>query len=258
MENEIDNGYIENAINELEENFGIKEDICSEKLFSLVRTGKIKESVEIIARQIGLPIKINIIKVPNNYKAQNDDNKFHGTYLVKTDQHGSGIDGITAQVIIPGDLPFYGSSGLNGYPIDVKISENCINCPVVFSMIMAHELSHVLLRSLCHPKKDNEFYTDLIAMILGFKTIFQNGRRMITTEGEFDLMSRAVKTTTTTYGYLSDSQSAFAMGKIATILKKNKERKEELFKSIKLFKKTLLKYKAIIFIWRKGVRNLLL
>ena len=227
MDNEISNEYVEKAINELTKFFGIKEPVSSGNIFQKIRSGKVKEAIKLIARQLGLPVDINITNVPNDYKAQNNDNQFHSTHLAKVHQYGSGGEGITAQVSIPGNLPFYGSSALNDYPINVKISDNCTKHPVVFAMIMAHELSHILLHSLNHPQKENEFYTDLTAIILGFQNIFQNGRKITETDVEHGFMSTTTKTQTVTYGYLNDEQFNFARNKINTILENNRKRKRQ-------------------------------
>lgn len=251
MENEISNEYIENAINELNSFFGVKEPILSENIFSSIRCGKIKEAMELIARQLGLPIDINITNVSNDYRSQNNDNQFHGTHLTKVHQHGSGSEGITAQVTIPGSLPFYGSSVLNGYPINVKISDNCTEHPVVFAMIMAHELSHVLLYSLNHSQKENEFYTDLTAIMQGFQNIFQNGRKITKTDVEHDVMTTTTITQTTTYGYLNDNQFNFARDKINSILQKNKERKKLLLDKLKKLTRVLSKYEKTLVNFKK-------
>lgn len=252
MKNEISNQYIKNAINELVKLFGVKEPISGENIFSLIREGKVEDATKLIARQLGLPIDINIITVPNDYRFQKGANQFQSTDLVRVTQHGLWYsEGITAQVSIPGNLPFYGSSTLNGYPINVKISENCINYPVVFSMIMAHELSHVLLYSLMHPKRDNEFYTDLLAIMLGFQNIFQTGRKVPTGEGIPEFMSTAFMTTTTSYGYLTDEQFNFALYKISSILERNRERKEISSNELEKFTKLLLKYEKGLFRFKK-------
>jgi hypothetical protein len=256
MENEISNEYIENAINELVNFFGVKEPVSSENIFSLIRDGKVKDAIKLIARQLDLPIDINITNVPNDYRSQNGDNRFHSTYLAKVHQHGSGSEGITAQVLIPGSLPFYGSSTLIGYPINVKVSDNCTEHPVVFAMIMAHELSHVLLYSLHHPKKENEFYTDLTAIILGFQNIFQNGRKITKTDVEHDFMSTTTITQTTTYGYLNDEQFNFACNKVNSILNKNRERKKLLSEEFKKFTKLLSKYEKNLFKFEKFLEYL--
>ena len=256
MENEISNEYIENAINKLEKFFGVKEEISSKRLFSLMKSDKVKESMKMIAQQLDLPIDVNIVNVPSDYRTQSDDNQFHSTHLARVSQRGSGSEGITAQVSIPGNLPSFGSTALNSYPINVKISENCTEHPVVFSMVMAHELSHVLLHSLRHAEKDNEFYTDIVAMMLGFKTIFRNGRKITTAKEEHGLMSTTIRTTTTTYGYLSDEQFNFAKNKINLIFKKNHGRKKLLLKDVKKFKKILSKYKITFFRFSKFIEYL--
>lgn len=243
MENEISNEYIENAINELEKFFGVKEPVLSKDIFLSIRSGKVKDAIKLIARQFGLPIDINITNVPNDYRSQNDGNQFHSTHLAKVHQHGSGSEGITAQVTIPGSLPFYGSSALNGYPINVKISDNCTEHPVVFAMIMAHELSHILLYSLSHPKKENEFYTDLTAIMLGFQNIFKNGRKITTTEEEPGFMSTTIRTQTTTYGYLTDNQFNFVRNKIDSILRETRNSKKNFSKKIVNYERLLSVYK---------------
>ncbi|MCK5594868.1 hypothetical protein KAI19_01670 [bacterium] len=256
MENKISNEYIENVINKLEKFFGVKEEISSKELFSLMKNGKVKKSMKMIAQQLDLPIDINIVNVPSDYRTQSGDNQFHSTHLARVSQHGSGSEGITAQVNIPGNLPFFGSTALNGYPINVKISKNCTEHPVVFSMVMAHELSHVLLHSLRHAEKDNEFYTDIVAMMLGFQTIFQNGRKIITTKEEHGFMSTTIRTTTTTYGYLSDEQFNFAKNKINLIFKKNRGREKFLLKEVEKFKKALSKYNITFFRFSKFIEYL--
>jgi len=256
MENEISNEYIENAINEIEKFFGVKEPVSSKNIFLLIRDGKTKDAMKLIARQLDLPIDINITNVPNDYRAQNSGNQFHSTHLAKVHQHGSSSEGITAQVTIPSSLPFYGSSALNGYPINIKISDNCTEHPVAFATIMAHELSHVLLYSLRHPKKENEFYTDLTAIMLGFQNIFRTGRKITKTDVEHGFMSTTTRTQTITYGYLNDNQFNFAHNKINSILKRNRKGKKLLSKRLKKFTKLLSKYEETLFRFKKFLEYL--
>lgn len=261
MDNEISNEYIDKAINELAKFFGVKEPVLSENIFQNIRGGKVKEAMKLIARQLDLPIDINITNVPNDYRAQNSDNQFHSTHLVKVHRHRSGSEGITAQVFIPGSLPFYSSSALKDYPINVKISDNCTKHPVVFSMIIAHELSHILLYSLNHPQKENEFYTDLTAIILGFQNIFQNGRKITETGMQQGFIGTTTRTTT--YGYLNDEQFNFARSKINKILEINRKRKKLLSDAIKKlnkqlttkYKKTLYKFKKFLDFLTKNTSN---
>ena len=264
MENKLSNEYIENAVNELEKFFGVKEPVLRQNIFALIRGSQIKKATKLIARQLGLPIDINIINVPNNYQAQNTngnsnqsyDNQFHSTQLTKAYQDGSAHEGITAQVTIPGNLPFYGSSALNNYPINVKISDNCTAYPAAFTLIMAHELSHILLHSLSYSQKENEFYTDLTAMILGFCDIFQSGRKIEETSIKQDFIITTTQTQTTTYGYLNDEQFDFAYNKINSILKENRARKKLLSNNLKKFIKLFSKYEKILHKFKNFLRYL--
>ena len=123
-------------------------------------------------------------------------------------------------------------------------------------MIMAHELSHILLYSLHHPKKENEFYTDLTAIMLGFQNIFQHGRKITKTNVEHGFMSTTTITQTTTYGYLNDEQFNFACNKVNSILNKNRERKNLLSKELKKFTKLLSKYEKNLFKFKRFLEYL--
>ena len=104
MESKISNEYIENVIKELEKFLGVKEPIPDKDIFLLIKNGKVKDAIKLIALQFGLPIDISITNVPNDYRSQGGDNQFHSTHLAKV--HGSGSEGITAQVAIPSGVPF--------------------------------------------------------------------------------------------------------------------------------------------------------
>lgn len=244
----IDNKYISNAIDELINLLGIKEDIPPAILLKTLRAGKIKECVENMAHYLGLPIAVNI-----SYSS-----KFESRSLATTDSSGRGVGGITAQVSIPGHLPFYGSSGLQNFPINVKVSGNYQRHPETFMAIMAHELAHVLLHSLKFKKKDNEFYTDLTAMILGFPDVMRSGRKVVETREKYDPIrtTKMIETTTTTYGYLSDEQFNFAFNRINEILNKSAASKEKLFEKLTTYRQKLLSYKKEFFKFNKFVEYL--
>jgi hypothetical protein len=247
MENGISVQYIENAIQELNNYFGVKEPILGENIFLLIRNGKVKDAVKLIARQLGLPIDISIIYVPTDYKAQNSDNQFKSKYLAKINKKGTGSEGITAQVTIPSNLPSYFSSNLDGFLINVKISENCAQNPISFTLVMAHELSHILLHSLFHLQKDNEFYTDLTAIMQGFQIIFKKGRRKTVSKITTNQNGSLVTTTnTTTFGYLSDEQFSYAYNKINRILGENRNTKLLLSKEAKHFNILLSNYEITL------------
>jgi hypothetical protein len=252
--NEVDNKYIEDAINRLLTTVGVKEYINHDRLISLVNSKKIKEAIKEIAKYLGLPIEVNLSYVPKGYRPGANDG-FQSTHLVKTDWRGRGTGGITAQVSIPGNLPFYGTPGMINFPISIRVSENCAENPATFISVMAHELSHIVLYSLWHKEKENEFYTDLTAMMLGYGDIMRTGRKVVKTESFTDhgfLSSQTTTSTqTTTYGYLSDDNFNFAHERISKILNTYKKAKEKIIKNIKGFEKEIKKQKEESIYFRK-------
>ena len=210
----IDNKYIEDAIVTLEKALGVKDHVSGQALISLVESHNVGECIREIAKYLGLPIRIDLSYVPRGYRADRTDG-FSSTDLVKTAWGSRGGQGITAQVSIPECLPLYGTPGLNNYPIGVRISEDCTDSPATFIAVMAHELSHVVLHSFWHREKDNEVYTDLTAMMLGFSAVMKDGRKVVKTAEH----PGRTETETTTYGYLSDGQFAYAYDRIEAILR---------------------------------------
>ncbi len=250
----ISNSYIEQAVKILADSIGIKDSVDDQKIISLVSQKKVKEGIKEIAEYLGLPIEINLSYVPKGYHPDNTNN-FHSTHLVKTDWRGRGSESIIAQISIPSDLPMYGTSGLNNFPISVRVSENCTDNPEAFITTMAHELSHILLYSLWHKEKDNEIYTDITAMMLGFSNIIKNGRKVNKTSSSTDygLFSNTTTTTTetTTYGYLSDDNFNCAYNKIEEILNRYKQGKNRLVAKIKEITKKLKKNRKTIAYFQK-------
>jgi len=238
----IDNKYISNAIDELINLLGIKEDIPTGTLLKTLRAGKIKECVESMAHYLGLPIAVNI-----SYS-----NKFESRSLATTDSSGRGVGGITAQVSIPGHLPFYGSSELQNFPISVQVGGNFQRHPETFMAIMSHELAHILLHSLRYKEKDNEFYTDLTAMILGFSNVVRIGRKVVETREKYN----STEIATTTYGYLSDELFDFALNKIDDILIENFDFKENVLKKTIAYRNQIFSYKKAFLKFRKFMEYL--
>ena len=219
METEVKNDYIAKALNELILVLGTKDYIDHQKLISLIHSKKIKETIKTIASHLGLPVEINLSYVPKGYRPSSNDG-FHSTHLVKTDWRGKGASSITAQVSIPSNLPIYGTREMVNFPISVRLSANCAENPATLITVMAHELSHILLYSLLHKEKENEFYTDLTAMMLGFANIMKMGRKIVktSTSTKFFSSTTTTHTETTTYGYLSDKNFNFALKKIESVL----------------------------------------
>ena len=237
----VSNEYINNAIDELTAQLGVKDPIAVQTILKPLRASEIKGGTKRIAEYLGLPIEINLSDAP-----------FESTDLAKTDHTGQGVASITAQVSIPTYLPSYGTPGLRGFPIFVRVSDSCLTRPVTFAAIMAHELSHIVLHSLQHRERDNEFYADLTAMILGFSHVMKDGRKVKKTQTvqtmNYVICSQTLtQTTTTTYGYLSDSQFQLAFDKIERLVRKYRascrDPKKELLRKLSEQEKKILAYK---------------
>jgi len=238
----IDNEYIGNATDELINFVGIKEEVSVRFLLKPLYAGNVKGCIENIANYLGLPIAVNLLY----------SDKFESRALATTDRTGRGVEGITAQVSIPSYLPFYGTAELQGFPITVKVSHNCKNYPLTFLAIMAHELSHILLHSLWHKEKDNEIYTDLTAMLLGFSEVMEEGRKIEETRNK----GMYTETHVATYGYFSDTQFNFAYNRISEIRKETINLKKELPKKLTTFRKQLSSYKKELFLFSKFLEYL--
>jgi len=245
----LTNDDISNALVELIACLGIKKDMpfddLGNDLRTLLRKKDTEGCVQEIATRLGLPIHISLSYVPKGFRPGRTDG-FRSSALARTDWTGRGIEGITAQVSIPEHLPMFGTAGLQGYPIRVRVSENCYAYPDTFSAIMAHELSHVLLASLRSPHKDSELHTDLVPILLGFRDIVRSGRKTIksTTNGN------TTTTRTTTYGYLTDGQFDFVCSYVTGILERHHRDKkrlteivEQVYRKIKKADRSLSKFR---------------
>ena len=133
---------------------GVREAIRSNAFASFLRREDIQGCVQLIASRLGLPVRISVSYVSEDSKAGGTDG-FRTTALVRTGSSGRGTEGIVAQVEIPQNLPMYGTQALQDYTVHVRISRNCLEYPLTFVTIIAHELSHILLASLLHPKRDS-------------------------------------------------------------------------------------------------------
>ena len=212
MDNRLTINDIETAINQIVDTVGISASIESSSFIEKLDNFEIAPCIKDMAQYLGLPIKINLSYV--TAKATSSSNRFHSTGMSKVNSTGESSDGIIAQVNIPDNLPLYGSLKLNNYPIEVHLTSSILYNNDVFIGVMAHELSHVVLHSLQHPKRENEFFTDLTAMILGFSILMGKGR--VTKE---TTIADNIKTVhTRKYGYLSDSQFNYALQRTSQIL----------------------------------------
>lgn len=223
----LSNNEITNALDELIACFGVREEMPFYKLVAFLEKKDTEGCVQEIANQLGMPIRISLSYVPKDFRQGNADG-FSSRALARTDWTGHGIESITAQVSIPEYLPMFGTPGLQGYPIRVRVSENCHAHPDTFVSIMAHELSHVLLAAIWSPYKDSELHTDLVPILLGFRGVVRRGRKTIerTTSGD------TTTTQSTTYGYLTDRQFEFACDYVIGLLQHHARDKERLLKLV--------------------------
>jgi hypothetical protein len=249
--------YIDKALNDLIPALGVKEYVDQEKLTTLIESKKIKEAIKAIAFYLGLPIEVNIYYVPNGYRPNsNYGSGFQSKNLVETDQFNRGTQSITAQVSMPQDLPFYGTPKMVNFPINVRLSENSAENPATLIGVMAHELSHVVLCSIWHKEKENEFYTDLTAMILGFAEIIRVGRKVVKTTTNQQGTNTITHTETTTFGYLSDENFNFAYEKIEKFLSKPRSLRDGLLNELRLSQEKLREFRTIFLVFGQHLESL--
>jgi len=237
-------GYVNQAIEELIGAFGVKAPVHSDPIFEALNAGKTQEFLTIIANYFGLPVVIDLSTVDFAVDPRSSvvGERFESTAIVCAARPGQAAQCITAQVLIPDSMPFYGTSGLENLHLHIKVSDNCQKYPKTFAAVMAHEFAHIVLYSIKHSQRHNEFYTDLTAMVLGFSEIFRQGRKTV----EAKESSVQTITTTTTYGYLSDELFNFAFDKIKNtfieLRKEDKELKEKILNRIVSFNRLVTDY----------------
>lgn len=212
----LTNGDIQTALNELIPTFGVSEETDVTDLLSLIERDDIQGCVEGLARRLGLPIRVQLKLVRAGSAG------FQSTAMSKGGAQDGGA--ISAQVVVPQDLPFFGTSALVNYPIQFFISDNCCECPGAFVAVMAHELSHVLLHSVRHPEQESELHTDLVPLLLGFRHAIMHGRKV--------LRNSSNGTVTTTYGYLTDAQVHFACAYLSSILQEQQSEIAKFLSSV--------------------------
>ena len=234
MVESLNNDDISTALDELIACLGIKEEVPSHDLVALLKKNDTEGCVQEIATRLGLPICINLSYIPTDFSPGNPK-RFRSSTLVRTNWTGRGTEAITAQVSIPPSLPIFGTSGLQGYPIHVRVSENCHAHPDTFVAIMAHELSHVLLACLWSKHKDSELHTDLVPIILGFRKVVGRGRTTV----ETTRTDSSIITQTTAYGYLTDSQFRFACSHVTGLLLRHLHDRNRLLKAVAQVQKKL-------------------
>lgn len=220
---QADINFVEKALDDLIDSFGVQEPVKYYKITKLIRSEKYHEAVHKVASELGLPITVNIEFVSST---QGFDGH-HSSTSKRNNQNKS----TPARVLIPSDLPFYGSSEMTGFPIEVQIKKGRAQKPTSMVAVLAHELSHIVLHSMHHQRKDSEAYTDLTAMILGFDEVMEKGREDFARYFN-DPKTNKRKKQKIKYGYLDDSTFEHALNKIRRTREKRKQKKESVIKII--------------------------
>lgn len=193
-----DNSYISEAIDSLVSFVGIKESVSITSYAGL----KPDECVRRVATDMYLPVQLDVRYVlPSEFSRVTAS---HDYQSLDSSLSSQGIFNTTAQVLIPPNLPMYGSSELRNFKIQIKINKDLVKQIETFVAVVAHEFSHIILHSVQRSEKDSEFYTDLIPLIMGYGSIVSRGRIVNRTS------CGSNSTVTTTYGYLNQEQFSFA------------------------------------------------
>lgn len=90
--------------------------------------------------------------------------------------------------VSPSELPFYGTAAFKATSLDIhfRISFLKDNSFDQVAIVIAHELSHVVLDSIRHPLKRVEKAVDLTAMLLGFRQLYVSGAHKTRSEGGYN------------------------------------------------------------------------
>jgi hypothetical protein len=96
---------------------------------------------------------------------------------------------------LPDRLPFYGTKEFKETSLKIFFRKSFLKRPYdQVAIVIAHELSHVVLDSIRHPLFREEKAVDLTAMLLGFRRLYLSGAH----------------TETSRVGYLSDAEVRLA------------------------------------------------
>ncbi|QDK37909.1 hypothetical protein [Bdellovibrio sp. NC01] len=224
--------FVEKALKELADDFGFNEFVHEGQIAHLLLENKIEQAVSLIAQSFRLPIKVNLYDL-------NLEKNADKRYWRNSTSYNNGTSNVAAKVFLPSDLPLFGSSSMVNFQISIGISDKASLEPLTFIAIVAHELSHVFLYSLRHPRKESEVFTDLTAMAMGFANVFDKGRKVVKSTVKQNWNQRIVETSTTTYGYLDDNSFDFAYARINRILDEQRTQKFKVLGALHLLEARL-------------------
>jgi hypothetical protein len=89
----------------------------------------------------------------------------------------NGHEQAPAWIKMPEKMPYYGTPAFKELKLDVSILKSFAANSTYqeFAIVVAHELSHVVLDSIEHPLRREEKAVDLTAMLLGFSYLYLTG-----------------------------------------------------------------------------------
>lgn len=82
-----------------------------------------------------------------------------------------------AWVRMPLEMPTYGSAAFKELRLDICLRRSFLDQSTYdqIAIVIAHELSHIVLASIKHPLRECEKAVDLTAMLLGFRRLYVSG-----------------------------------------------------------------------------------
>jgi hypothetical protein len=109
-----------------------------------------------------------------------------------------------AWVQLPEELPFYGTKAFKETSLKMFFRKSFLEGHTYdqVAIVIAHELSHVVLDSIRHPLRREEKAVDLTAMLLGFRLLYLSGAH------KEHRTSKSIQTET--IGYLSPAEVQLA------------------------------------------------
>ena len=187
-----DYSAVDKEIEEVVKWVGVSEPVDAVALMEKIIDGKEKEAIDEIAKQLSLPMKVII-------------------------RHGNEIHPSRLAEVKIGHLPGYGSRYLELYPCMVTLYPGYNSSPDRLISVVAHELSHYVLRSLrpmLPEEAKEERQTDLAVIFGGFKTSYNVGR----------------KVANSTAGYLHDDEVQHVYDVYETMLADRRQKYEKISK----------------------------
>ncbi len=115
------------------------------------------------------------------------------------------IPNAPAWIRLPEKMPSYGTPAFKELKLDMFVMKSFAETKSYdqFAMVIAHELSHVVLESIKHPLRKEEKAVDLTAMILGFSYLYRTAAHTVRQVGYNQMQHSQI-------GYLSKRELSAA------------------------------------------------